>query len=470
MKANKIRLNGEVLLDLTTDTATPETVAEGVTFHMADGTPATGAMVAEEDLDAELTEQEGLIATLKEKLMSGAGGGSGGAELNIAYGDTPPEDTTKLWVKTSEPSGVVVSTEMEPIETEGESFYTLPITLPRPVCTAGCAVVGSKIYILGGYTKDSTGAVASKSVLVYDTETGTFEDLTDVLGAAIVGICCAVVGTRIYFAGGGATVTTRDTSIRYFDTETKKLVTCTAQLPTSMYGVGCVEKDGMVYIFSGRTQSGFPKEVYSFDPQDETLVTIGSAFTAAYSSRFVRKGSKVHQFGNADDGTIWRVFDLDTLVAEVLGNSSSGLGLTISTSCAYGCFGGDIYTITPGKIYKVNAEDKTYQELPFTPHRNLWYSACATVGNKIYIFGASSSSYNNPIDEVNAYSLTTPVPALPKDSLLVKPSTKDNVFQLVKADGAKVEIGVDSVYKGNAEGIGEEVEAALYKGGEWVTI
>jgi hypothetical protein len=42
MKANKIELNGEVLLDLTLDTATPETVAKGVTFHMADGTPSTG--------------------------------------------------------------------------------------------------------------------------------------------------------------------------------------------------------------------------------------------------------------------------------------------------------------------------------------------------------------------------------------------------------------------------------------------
>lgn len=42
MKANKIKLNGEVILDLTLDTATPETVAKGVTFHMADGTLSTG--------------------------------------------------------------------------------------------------------------------------------------------------------------------------------------------------------------------------------------------------------------------------------------------------------------------------------------------------------------------------------------------------------------------------------------------
>ena len=35
----------------------------------------------------------------------------GGVELNIAYGDTPPEDTSKLWVKTAEPNGVLISPE-----------------------------------------------------------------------------------------------------------------------------------------------------------------------------------------------------------------------------------------------------------------------------------------------------------------------------------------------------------------------
>jgi hypothetical protein len=44
--ANKIELNGEILLDLTQDTATEADVAEGKTFHRADGVIATGTMVA----------------------------------------------------------------------------------------------------------------------------------------------------------------------------------------------------------------------------------------------------------------------------------------------------------------------------------------------------------------------------------------------------------------------------------------
>lgn len=92
MKANKISLNGEILLDLTQDTATEADVAVGKTFHKADGTPSVGALIPKEDLDAELTEQEELIADLKDVLTSGGSGGSGSDEW---IGD----GKTHLWIE-----------------------------------------------------------------------------------------------------------------------------------------------------------------------------------------------------------------------------------------------------------------------------------------------------------------------------------------------------------------------------------
>lgn len=45
MEASKVVLaNGEVLIDLTEDTVAPETLAEGVTAHGADGKPIVGTM------------------------------------------------------------------------------------------------------------------------------------------------------------------------------------------------------------------------------------------------------------------------------------------------------------------------------------------------------------------------------------------------------------------------------------------
>ena len=57
MNANKIILNNEILIDLTQDTAIEEDVAEGKTFHKADGSIGVGnAHVGPEDLDGVLTE------------------------------------------------------------------------------------------------------------------------------------------------------------------------------------------------------------------------------------------------------------------------------------------------------------------------------------------------------------------------------------------------------------------------------
>lgn len=42
MKANKITLNGEPILDLTEDTVEEQDVSVGKTFHKADGTKAVG--------------------------------------------------------------------------------------------------------------------------------------------------------------------------------------------------------------------------------------------------------------------------------------------------------------------------------------------------------------------------------------------------------------------------------------------
>lgn len=48
MKANKIILNGETLIDLTGDTVTEEKVLQGEIFHKADGTQGVGTFLAVE--------------------------------------------------------------------------------------------------------------------------------------------------------------------------------------------------------------------------------------------------------------------------------------------------------------------------------------------------------------------------------------------------------------------------------------
>jgi hypothetical protein len=65
MAVNKVELsNGEVLIDLTSDTATEEAVLEGAVFHGADGSTKTGAFT----IAQELSEQDSLIEQIKTAL------------------------------------------------------------------------------------------------------------------------------------------------------------------------------------------------------------------------------------------------------------------------------------------------------------------------------------------------------------------------------------------------------------------
>ena len=81
MAVNKIVYNTEdgarTLIDLTRDTVTPETLAEGVYAHDASGNEIVGTMKRSEDLDTVLTEQEALITELKKALAGKASGGGG---------------------------------------------------------------------------------------------------------------------------------------------------------------------------------------------------------------------------------------------------------------------------------------------------------------------------------------------------------------------------------------------------------
>lgn len=397
------------------------------------------------------------------------GGEASNLQLNIAYGDTPPEDTIKLWVKTSEPSGVLISPEVEQTGVEGESLYQLPVTLPTPLYYAGCAAVGTKIYIIGGLSA-SGNADGSKSVIIYDTDTETFEVLEGVSDTGICNISCAVVGTRIYFFGGGNKISSKSSLIRYFDTENNELVTCTTQMPNTLYGYGCASLDSSIYVFGGTTGSSWPKTVYRFDTETETLSTICDAYYSQ-SGACVRKDNNFYLFGDNCAPNNLAIFNSITETTTTILNA---FGNYIDM-CAYGCLGDYIYAISGRRdcrIRRINVEDFTVETLPFETPVYFANTACATIGDKIYIFGGNAlgESGSKITDSVYVFNKNTIVPSIKADSLYVKPNTDGNLWSMMKSSGINVQIGVDSVYKGNADGIGEPVEAALYKDGTWTPI
>lgn len=117
MAVNKVVYSGQTLIDLSFDTVTPETLAEGVTAHDKSGNPIVGTMqpqTAPEDLNAVLTEQEELIDSLRTALQGKAGGGGGGTAPVIE-----PLEVTENGTYTA-PSGV-----------DGYSPVTVNVPIPE---------------------------------------------------------------------------------------------------------------------------------------------------------------------------------------------------------------------------------------------------------------------------------------------------------------------------------------------------
>ena len=115
---------------------------------------------------------------------------SSGASLNIAYGNTAPSDTSKLWIKGSEAEEVTITTQ--------QLFSTLSTTLSVGTYGIGTAAVGTKIYLFGG--NDSNGRI--NTINVFDTTNNTISTLSTTLPTNTEGIGTAAVGTKIYLFGG----------------------------------------------------------------------------------------------------------------------------------------------------------------------------------------------------------------------------------------------------------------------------
>ena len=183
--------------------------------------------------------------------------GSGGAELNIAYGDTPPDDTSKLWVKCSEPSKVHIGYELPKEEMAtiaegesggGENIRTLSAKLPTPLQGMASSAVGNKIYLFGGY---SSGY--SKSIHCFNTDTESIETLSATLPVGCTPSASAV-GTKIYMFGGNSASSYTNTIYR-FNTDTESIETLSIVVPTTIGSMGIATVGNKIYLFGGRNGS-----------------------------------------------------------------------------------------------------------------------------------------------------------------------------------------------------------------------
>lgn len=438
MRANKITNNGEVLLDLTQDTATPETVGEGVTFHTADGSPAVGTA----------------------KL--------GGAELNIAYGDVPPEDTSKLWVKTTEASAVEVSGEtltgdgLRPASVESVVSGEYSTYYPA------MAMVDGKVYIFGGGTSGD-----KNTIKVFDPYVKTVTTLAKTLPNALGMAGCGAVGKNIFLFGGNYSEQVQST-LYMFDT-VEQTVTDLSDVYTGHIGsskplkqISCATVGDVIYLFGGigANSGAVNKEIYRFDGVNKTFLGSGVNLPNVTSSLCICSpvGDKIYVFSGDKEGAIY-CYDIHAMTVD-----------TLTTTMPMYSKGASCCTID-GKVYFVGVSDsglsnKIYCFDPSTEEVSEVYTSSTTIRYGFGIVPFEHGAYYFGGNNSSIWNFRAPIESMPLDNgtLKICAAIGVNPCQIVNTDTFKAAIGVKEVYKGNADNEGEKVEAAVYQYGAWTSI
>lgn len=405
-----------------------------------------------------------------KKVLGGSGGsGGGGAALNIAYGDTAPEDTSKLWVKTAKPSAVKVSSELS-IETADNTSITRldALSVGTTYAPESEAQVGTKLYIFGGYYSK---LYYHNKIICFDTESQTAVHLTATLPVKLSYPACAAIGDIIYIFGGvnNGDFTKAETKIYRLDTKTETLTTLSTELPYQLQGIPAFTHGDAIYLFGGNAGNSTQyNTILKFDSKTETIETLNATLDTARTKLFGAKvGEDIYLFGGYPAGTSVLKFNCasETLIATPVTIPATMSGVQ-NSACAViedtiYIFGGTKTGSGTKNIHTFNPATQNIELLPTAlPFAMSDANLAVRDDNSVYLISGSAL----------CLFVTGMAIVLNEDILQIQLGLNKNIFKLVNTDKAQVEIRVDKVYKGNADGIGEEVKASLHNGTSWVEI
>ena len=163
-------------------------------------------------------------------------------------------------------------------DTVSKTFTTLETTIPQSIYGMRGAAVGKKIYIFGG-GKGALPSGCSTAIYKFDPELETITELSATLPVAVRGISSIVIGTNIYLYGGyqgndyGAEV--YDNTISVFDTETEtitKLDVTGDYLPEGSDSALILLND-KIYMFGGKPVHSLN---HIFDPATLTITKLSN--------------------------------------------------------------------------------------------------------------------------------------------------------------------------------------------------
>lgn len=401
--------------------------------------------------------------------------GGGGASLNIDYGTSAPDDTTKLWVplpqkpsavecspvlqygneyvtadiqtRPSSPSLIVLSTcyydgkLYMPLNDTRMSIYDIATNtweqnvLCSVVCdggtetaytinanqSRGAAVIDGKIYYWG-HSRGQGSITFTK--LYFDIATRTYHyDTSVILGdnAANSSQCVIAHGTRIYAIGGYNSGGNNRNNILYLDVHTNESGSM-ASLTAPMRNVGACALGNAIYIFGGYGNAAV-NIIQRLDLTTNQVSQVGTFPQGLYYVKAFPYGQYIYTLG---------------------GMGQSG-GINI--------------------VYRFNTADNTIVDTGARMPVSNYYAVGWQEGNECFVTSTGDRDKRKQIDK---FTVDTP---LAKNSLFIQCDFGfDGLWSAINDKNTVIKLKAINAFLGDSNNLAQPTAAYLHNGSNWVSL
>ena len=379
----------------------------------------------------------------------------GGGELNIAYGNTAPEDTSKLWIKTAEPESVEISPDFG----YGEAVQTTGIKSGFPTSHITCED-GDYLYINGSSKIEKYNKKTLEKV-----ETTTIPKVDSMQVSNGILYC-----TRQFYIDGNNQYQYR-VNLYAINLSTKTETELKSGLEHLKGNL--IIYNNKIYLIGGGYEYSYMSGGWTYTYPASNKITIYDISTKiveeiSYSyghwfSRCCLIGNNVFVFGghtkvNGGEGDYHNEIikiNLDTKTITkcnaVLPIATSRMGVSNLGNYIY-ISGGDK---TSQIVYRYDTVNDTIEQVNVTLEHAR--TACATFfnGTELYLLGSNAIVDKLQID----------VP-LSSTKLKIISDWLNNQFAVINGS-SKVMIGVNKAFKGDENNKAKEVTAYVNDGVNW---
>ncbi|MEO3869174.1 carboxypeptidase regulatory-like domain-containing protein [Nonomuraea sp. B12E4] len=265
------------------------------------------------------------------------GGASGGANLANSYVYDPATATwariADLPVALEKPAATFVdgklyvfggwgptgatSAKVYVYDPGTNAWQTKASVNPAPRAAAGVAVVGGKVYLIGGCTDGP--CTKSDIVVSYDPAADTFANVAR-YPVAVAWQGCGAINDTVYCAGGSGATTLKST---YAYNPGANAWTQLADMPVDLWGAGADTANGLLLLSTGVINNSaiVTNQGWAYDPAANSWTALPNANYARYRSGaacgFVKIGGSTGGFTPTPESEILPGFDQCATVTDV---------------------------------------------------------------------------------------------------------------------------------------------------------